>query len=38
MVGAGYIAVELAGIFGCLGAETMILIRRQEVHKLYIIT
>ncbi|XP_041356354.1 glutathione reductase, mitochondrial-like isoform X3 [Gigantopelta aegis] len=31
VVGAGYIAVELAGIFGCLGAETMILIRRQQV-------
>ncbi|XP_046585393.1 glutathione reductase, mitochondrial-like [Haliotis rubra] len=31
VVGAGYIAVELAGIFGALGADTSILIRFEQV-------
>ncbi|KAK3095316.1 hypothetical protein FSP39_013135 [Pinctada imbricata] len=31
VVGAGYIAVELAGIFGALGADTSILIRYDKV-------
>lgn len=31
VVGAGYIAVELAGIFGSLGAKTSILIRYDQV-------
>ncbi|XP_062600688.1 glutathione reductase, mitochondrial-like [Saccostrea cucullata] len=31
VVGAGYIAVELAGIFGTLGANTSILIRYDQV-------
>ena len=31
VVGAGYIAVELAGIFNALGAETHICIRFDQV-------
>jgi len=31
LVGAGYIAVELAGIFGALGADTSLLIRHNQV-------
>ncbi|XP_005099721.2 glutathione reductase, mitochondrial [Aplysia californica] len=31
VVGAGYIAVELAGIFGALGADTSLLIRYDQV-------
>ena len=31
VVGAGYIAVELAGIFNALGAETYICIRFDQV-------
>jgi glutathione reductase (NADPH) len=31
VVGAGYIAVELAGIFGALGAETSLVLRREGV-------
>lgn len=31
VVGAGYIAVELAGIFGALGATTSQLIRYDQV-------
>jgi glutathione reductase (NADPH) len=31
VVGAGYIAVELAGVFGALGADTSILIRYDQV-------
>jgi pyruvate/2-oxoglutarate dehydrogenase complex dihydrolipoamide dehydrogenase (E3) component len=31
VVGAGYIAVELAGIFGALGAKTSQLIRYDQV-------
>jgi len=31
VVGAGYIAVELAGIFGALGADTSLLIRYDKV-------
>ncbi|CAM9870793.1 unnamed protein product [Lampetra planeri] len=31
LVGAGYIAVELAGIFAALGAQTSLLIRQNEV-------
>ena len=31
VVGAGYIAVELAGIFNALGSDTSILIRYDEV-------
>lgn len=31
MVGAGYIAVELAGILNSLGCETHLLIRRDHV-------
>ena len=31
VVGAGYIAVELAGIFNALGAETYICIRYDQV-------
>lgn len=31
VVGAGYIAVELAGIFGALGSDTSLLIRYEQV-------
>ena len=31
MVGAGYIAVELAGILNALGSETSLLIRKEKV-------
>lgn len=31
VVGAGYIAIELAGIFGSLGSETSLLIRQDKV-------
>lgn len=31
MVGAGYIAVELAGVFNSLGTETHLLIRHDKV-------
>ena len=34
VVGAGYIAVELAGIFNALGSDTSILIRYDEVMSL----
>ena len=33
VVGAGYIAVELAGIFNALGAETYICIRFDQVKR-----
>lgn len=35
VVGAGYIAVELAGIFNALGAETHLLIRRDKILKAF---
>ncbi|KAJ8309670.1 hypothetical protein KUTeg_011535, partial [Tegillarca granosa] len=35
VVGAGYIAVELAGIFNALGADTSILIRFDKVLRLF---
>ena len=31
VIGAGYIAVELAGILGVLGSETHLLIRQNRV-------
>ena len=33
VVGAGYIAVEMAGIFNALGADTSICIRYDQVDK-----
>lgn len=35
VVGAGYIAIELAGIFNALGAETHLLIRRDKILKAF---
>ena len=34
VVGAGYIAVELAGIFNALGSDTSICIRYDQVGRL----
>ncbi|KAI6009409.1 hypothetical protein F5J12DRAFT_823445 [Pisolithus orientalis] len=33
IVGAGYIAVELAGVLNALGSETHLIIRKDNVHK-----
>ncbi|KAI5476216.1 hypothetical protein MNV49_007978 [Pseudohyphozyma bogoriensis] len=35
VVGAGYIAVELAGIFNALGSETHLLIRKEKILKAF---
>ena len=35
VVGAGYIAVEMAGIFNALGADTSICIRYDQVNIYY---
>lgn len=35
MVGAGYIAIEIAGIFNSLGCDTSMLIRHDKVSDIY---